>query len=192
LGAEQEREGMSVIERVPGQPGARLLHFPEDAVLLRREAKLVPEGMFGTPGLRALCQTIGVVMLSNRGAGLAATQVDTDPALRVIVIGENQNVWMALCNPVVVRLSGVQKGPEGCLSFGSVQEPMEAPGRLVVRYRDPDGRACEVECEGFRARAVWHETRHLDGSLLIDRMGTLQRTLFLKQVAKARKAKSPS
>lgn len=180
---------MSLIEHAAG---ARLLHFPEDARLLRREAQPVPDALFGTPELRAVCQTLGVVMLSNRGAGLAATQIDVEPCRRVITIGEDSNIWMALCNPRILRHWGTQTGPEGCLSFASVQEKLDAPAHLVVGYRDPDGREQEVECAGFRARAVWHETLHLDGHLLIDRMGTLQRRLFLKEVLKARKARAPS
>jgi peptide deformylase len=181
---------VSLIEEAPVR-GARLLHFPQDITLLRRVAESVPEEKFNTPELRSYCQLLGVTMLTNRGAGLAATQIDGEPCWRVVVIGE-ENVWMPLCNPEVVRHWGTQEGPEGCLSFASVREKMEAPAHLVVQYRDPSGLKQEVTCGGFRARAVWHETQHLDGKLIIDRMGTLQRRLFLKTVDRARRAASPS
>lgn len=177
----------TIVQHVPG----RLLHFPEDAPALRRVAVPVPDSEFGGDKLRDLTRVLGVTMLSNRGAGLAATQLDVEPCWRVIVIGEG-NVWIPLCNPEIIRRWGTQTGDEGCLSFASVGERLEALAHLVVKYRNPDGKAEEVDCDGFRARAVSHEVQHLDGYLLIDRMGTLQRKMFLDRVTKVRKQRAPS
>jgi peptide deformylase len=165
----------------------RLLHFPQDARLLRRRADPLPESAFGTDSLRIYASELGRLLVAHEGMGLAATQVDFDPAWRIVVIAQGSN-YSALCNPEIVSTRGESWATEGCLSFASVPEPLPAPAGLVVRYRSVDGKRREVECDINGARCVAHEVDHLNGKLIIDRMGELQRRIFLGKVYRRRRA----
>jgi len=52
--------------------------------------------------------------------------------------------------------------------------------RLRLRAFDAQGKPFERVVEGFLARAVQHETDHLDGVLFTDRLGPLKRQ-FLRR-----------
>jgi peptide deformylase len=166
----------------------RLLQFPQDAWLLRRRADPLPDSAFGTDTLKAFASELAETMLEHGGIGLAATQVDFNPAWRVIALQVSGNMTSTLCNPQIVSTRGESWASEGCLSFASVPEQMPAPGSLVVQFRSVDGKRHEVECDVNGARCVWHEVDHLNGKLMIDRMGELQRRIFMTKVRKARLA----
>jgi peptide deformylase len=126
-------------------------------------------------------------MMTAGGAGLASTQVREAPggeAWRILVLRTADNSWGALVNPVITLAQGTTVEPEGCLSFASVHEPLPAPEMIAVDFRDVHGKALQMALTDHHARAVWHEVKHLDGELIVDRMKPLQRKLFLKAVAK--------
>ncbi|MDH7570083.1 MAG: peptide deformylase, partial [Armatimonadota bacterium] len=75
----------------------------------------------------------------------------------------------ALINPKMVRSSGVQDGPEGCLSLPGIQGEVRRPMRVVVRGLNREGEEVRIEAEGLMARCFCHEMDHLDGILFIDR-----------------------
>lgn len=166
----------------------RLLRFPWDAALLRRRALPLPESAFATDMLRAFGKEMGEMVVSLQAAGLAATQLDLDPAWRIIALGLGNDAYSILCNPEIVSSRGESWSVEACLSFASVPEQMPAPGALVVRWRSVEGKVQETECQPNAARAVAHEIDHLNGKLIIDRMGELQRRIFLRKVEKRRRS----
>lgn len=99
------------------------------------------------------------------GAGLAAPQVGI---LRRFCVIEVDDKYVELINPVILKTSGKQREVEGCLScpndWGYVTRPMKVKFRAQDRY----GEFYEMEAEGLFARAVCHETDHLDGKLFVD------------------------
>lgn len=94
------------------------------------------------------------------GAGLAAPQVGVSRRVCVIDIGEGV---VELVNPQIIESSGEQGGMEGCLSVPGKRGYVVRPNYVKLRAFDRTGKLVEYEGEGLFARAVYHETDHLDG-----------------------------
>lgn len=102
---------------------------------------------------------------AEHGAGLAAPQIGISRRIVVIDVDEG---FFELVNPVILSQKGEQTGPEGCLSVKGKQGNVVRPDKVKIEYRDRFGRKHKLTAEGFFARAVCHETDHLDGKLYID------------------------
>jgi peptide deformylase len=177
---------------LPDSTPFRILTWPADAHLLRRKAREVRADEFDTEPLRNFARALAMTMMLRNGAGLASTQVKESPgggelwAIIVIRRTSQPDAFSVMCNPVVMHVASWETGHEGCLSFSSVQEELTAPDRMIVRAQRLDGTSSPALFDGIEARAVFHEVEHLHGRVLVDRMGTLQRKLFMKRVVKAR------
>ena len=77
---------------------------------------------------------------------------------------------VGLAAPEIIERSGSQTGREGCLSVPERQGVVTRPMKIRVRYQDRKGNYVETEAEGLEARAICHETDHLDGILYVDIM----------------------
>jgi peptide deformylase len=139
----------------------RIVHYGDP--VLRQKARAVPEV---TPEIRELIRDMIETMHAAPGVGLAAPQVGESLQVIVYDVGEGPG---ALINPKIIRKSGSQTGPEGCLSIPGLQGDVERPDRVVVRGLDADGNEVRVSGEGFLARCLCHEIDHLEGILFIDR-----------------------
>ena len=73
-----------------------------------------------------------------------------------------------MINPVIVKKKGHQEEAEGCLSIPGVSGITRRPMTVTVRYQDRTGEWYELEGEDLLARAICHETDHLDGKLFTD------------------------
>ena len=98
------------------------------------------------------------------GVGLAAPQIGILRRIAVIDVGDGP---VELVNPVIVDSSGEQGGMEGCLSFPGESGYVVRPNRVKVEAYDRHGDLYEYEGEGLFARAVFHETDHLDGKVYL-------------------------
>ena len=166
----------------------RVLRYPDDIALLRRRSVDVPDSAFGTSRLRGFGDALGETLIAQTlGAGLAATQVDVDPVLRVMAVNRGGDAYSVLYNPRVVSHAGEVEGPEGCLSFPGVNEQLTAPVELVVQYRDAEGAAKERRCVVHMARCVWRTVQYLDGKTVLDRMGAMKRRSFIKNLERWRR-----
>lgn len=96
------------------------------------------------------------------GVGLAAPQIGVLRRVCVIDVGEGP---VEMVNPVILESSGEQGGMEGCLSFPGESGYVVRPNRVKVEAYDRHGDLYEYEGEGLFARAVFHETDHLDGKV---------------------------
>ena len=101
-------------------------------------------------------------MNDAEGVGLAAPQVGVLRRVCVIDVGEGP---VEMVNPVILESSGEQGGMEGCLSFPGESGYVVRPNRVKVEAYDRHGDLYEYEGEGLFARAVFHETDHLDGKV---------------------------
>jgi peptide deformylase len=113
-----------------------------------------------------LLDDMAQTMYEAEGVGLAAPQVGILRRVVVIDIGEG---LIELINPEILEQSGVQRGPEGCLSCPGVSGYVDRPDRVVVRGQNRQGETVTYEAEGFLARAMCHEIDHLEGVLFIDK-----------------------
>ena len=140
-----------------------------------------------TPEILTLIQDMFETMEANHGVGLAAQQVGHALQLTVIDVtgitdrpstlelhGQPTDVSalmpLVLINPEVTPAGEIAKGGEGCLSFPEIYADIERPGIVDVKALNQKGQLLEFRCGGLLARAVQHETDHLNGLLFIDRM----------------------
>ena len=89
---------------------------------------------------------------------------------------------IVLVNPVLLESSGEQKEEEGCLSVPDIAEKVVRPARVRVRAADATGEVREIEGTGLLARALCHETDHLNGTLFVDRLRGLKRELTWRKI----------
>ena len=139
--------------------------------------------------VRQLVADMVETMVDANGAGLAAIQVGEPVRLFIVdghVAGGAEDAPpKVFINPEIVETSDeAQTGDEGCLSFPDIFVPVKRGMRAKVRARDLDGNVFEAEGEGLYARALQHETDHLNGRLLIDQVGPVKRELIKRKLRK--------
>lgn len=151
--------------------------------VLHNPARAVEE--FSTPELAQLIDDLFATMESAQGVGLAAPQVGSD--LRVFVYdltdsAGDRHVGHVL-NPVLEmdREVDPETEEEGCLSVPGAYEPLERPGSASVRGVDQHGNPLRLSGSGYLARALIHESQHLDGTLYWDHLSTELQADALKQ-----------
>ncbi len=129
-------------------------------------------------------------MYAANGVGLAAPQIGLSLRLSVIDItsGEDPKAKLVLANPVIVSMEGEQTQEEGCLSLPDFRAKTPRPERATARAQDIHGNEISVSGEGLLARALCHETDHLNGKLFIAHVGRLKRESILRRVRKMMKA----
>ena len=135
----------------------------EDEAFLRKVSRPVTEI---TPRILTLLDDMTETMREADGCGLAAVQVGI---LRRIVVIETEpgKVW-ELINPEIISRKGKQEGPEGCLSVPGESGIVRRPQTVTVRAQDRNGEFFELTGTDLLARAICHETDHLDGHLYTD------------------------
>ncbi|MGN6781669.1 MAG: peptide deformylase [Marmoricola sp.] len=117
--------------------------------------------------LRTLVADLTDTMMDAPGAGLAAPQLGV--GLRVFtwhVDGEPGS----LVNPTLRLSEDIPDGPEGCLSIPGNTIACRRAAHVVAHGVDMYGEPKLVEGSQLLARALQHETDHLDGILFIDRL----------------------
>ncbi len=110
--------------------------------------------------LAVLLDDMAETMYDAEGVGLAAPQVGILKRAVVIDCGDG---LVELINPEILETSGEQGGYEGCLSFPGESGYVVRPNHVRVRAMNRFGEECEYEREGLFARAILHETDHLNG-----------------------------
>ena len=119
-----------------------------------------------TPRILTLLDDMVETMRRADGCGLAAVQVGV--LRRVVVIEVEEGTVYEMVNPVIIARSGKQQGAEGCLSVPKKYGEVRRPAKVTVRYTDREGKEQTLTGEGLLARAICHETDHLDGKLFTD------------------------
>ena len=129
--------------------------------------------------LRTLVADLTETMLDSPGAGLAAPQIGV--SLRVFVWDVDDELGH-LVNPTLDLSDELQDGEEGCLSFPDLRYPTQRAMRVVAKGFSMYGDPVTVEGSEFLARAIQHETDHLDGIVFIDRLSAADRKLAMKEI----------
>ena len=117
--------------------------------------------------LAVLLDDMAETMYSAEGVGLAAPQVGI---LRRIVVMDCGDGLLELVNPQIVKTSGEQIKPEGCLSVPDRSGYVKRPAEVTVKAQDRNGNWCMYKGTEMKAVCFCHEIDHLDGILYIDKL----------------------
>ncbi len=158
-----------------------ILHYPDPRL---REKALPVERV--TPAIEKLIDDMAETMYAAPGVGLAATQIGENHRIFLIDIAaeDEPSKLIVFINPEIIKKEGEHCGPEGCLSFPTITEDIKRAAKVTVRAIDKKGVPFEIEAEGLLAVAVQHESDHLDGVLMIDRMGMLKKRIVQRKMQK--------
>lgn len=129
--------------------------------------------------LRRLIEDLTDTMLEAPGAGLAAPQIGVGlRAFTWYVDGEVGH----LINPRLDLSEEIQDGPEGCLSIPGLSIDCRRALSVVAHGFNMYGDPVTIEGSELLARAIQHETDHLDGVLFIDRLDPEARKAAMKAI----------
>ncbi len=132
--------------------------------------------------LSRLVKDLTDTMLDAPGAGLAAPQIGV--GLRVFTWYVDGQLGH-LVNPSLELSSDEQDGVEGCLSIPGVHYDTKRALRVVAEGFDEHGEPITIAGSEVLARAIQHETDHLDGILFIDRLDPAARRQAMKAIREA-------
>ena len=148
--------------------------FP-DPVLLMKAADVTEFG----PDLEKLADDMFETMYTAPGVGLAAPQIGVSKRFFVADAGDGPFV---MANPEIVEASGKWKFEEGCLSVPGKYWTIKRADYVRARGYDLNGDPVEFEGDELMGRVLQHETDHLTGVLLLDRLGGRLRSQALKEL----------
>lgn len=159
-----------------------ILRFPDSRLRqTSAEVKAIDDDV------RRLVAEMTDAMYAANGAGLAAIQVGSP--LRIFIVdggvagGAEQDPPKVFVNPKILEISDeAQTGDEGCLSFPGIFVAVKRGMRARVSAMDLEGNTFEIEGEALFARALQHETDHLNGRLLIDQVGPVKREIIKRKL----------
>lgn len=146
----------------------QILPYPHPA--LRWKSKPIQEI---NDGLRKVVAEMFELMYAAKGIGLAANQVGLPYRLFILNLSgdpEEKDEEIVFINPEILKRKGTTEGEEGCLSFPGMYGQVKRAAKIDVEAFDLDGQCFEYSLDDLAARAVQHESDHLDGVLFIDRM----------------------
>jgi len=129
--------------------------------------------------LRRLVSDLTDTMLEAPGAGLAAPQIGV--GLRVFTWYVEGEVGH-LVNPVLDLSDETQDGDEGCLSIPGLSIDCRRALSVVATGFDMYGEPVTIEGSELLARAIQHETDHLDGIIFLDRLTPELRKQAMKEI----------
>ncbi len=136
--------------------------------------------------LKNLIDNMIETMYAAPGVGLAANQVGISKQLVVIDASarDEDGSLIVLINPVILCSEGTEDSEEGCLSLPEYTTVIKRALKVKVEGLDRDGGPVVIESDGFLAKVLQHEIDHLNGMLLIDRIGRIKREFFNKRYAR--------
>jgi len=144
----------------------QIVHYPDSS--LRRKAEPIAEV---TDEVRAVAAKMLALMREHRGVGLAGPQVGLPWRLFVANPTGHADDDRVYINPVLREPTRyTDRAEEGCLSIPDVRGPITRPVGITIEAIDERGEPFTDTSEDLPARIWQHETDHLDGVLILDRM----------------------
>lgn len=164
--------------------------------VLRQKATPVSEI---TDHIRQLVADMLESMYASKGVGLAAEQIGSTERVCVIDVPRDAEkedcregnaavpMPLVLINPEITASEGKQRNDEGCLSFPDISAPITRADKVTVTFMDLSGARQTVTARGLLSRAIQHETDHLNGVLLVDKMSPMQKLSVAGQLKRLQK-----
>ncbi len=132
-------------------------------------------------------------LYASDGLGLAAPQVGDLRAFFIYDLSPSEEVAqkekgpVVLINPEIIEMEGSKVEDEGCLSIPGYFEKVKRAYRIQVKGLDREGKELRIEREGLCARLIQHEIDHLNGVLMLSRISSLKRGMFIRKFKKQKR-----
>jgi peptide deformylase len=153
-------------------PPETIIHYPDP----RLKKVSLPVERFDE-SLEAVALRMLELMRTAKGVGLAAPQVGINRRMFVMNATGEPGDDRIIVNPELSELDGSESSEEGCLSLPELRVQIDRAIYARLRGFDVHGEPIDVSAEGYIARIWQHEFDHLNGIMLIERMGMVNRAL---------------
>lgn len=143
-----------------------IIYYP-NPVLLKKCNPIVE---FGAQ-LKEIAKKMIFLMNKHKGVGLAAPQVGLSIQLFVVSkLASNTEEDLIIVNPKLNNLKNFTLSKEGCLSMPQVQGEIKRANSCILTAQDVNGKEIELQGEDLISFIFQHETDHLNGISILDRM----------------------
>ena len=128
--------------------------------------------------IETLAQDLLETMYDAPGRGLAAPQVGV--LKRIFVMDatwkDGKPDPQVFINPVIEEVSDARvSSAEGCLSIPGILSEISRPARVQLSWMSLTGGEFRQVFDGFAATCIQHETDHLNGRVVVDRLSAAAR-----------------
>jgi peptide deformylase len=131
-------------------------------------------------------------MIENQGIGLAAPQVGVLKRIIAVHLIQERTTEektakspQVFINPKILRKSKETViEEEGCLSFPGLFLKIKRAREIEIESLNEKGEIFHLKAVGLPARVLQHEIDHLNGILIIDRVGFWQKLKINRQLKK--------
>lgn len=120
--------------------------------------------------LQELIDDMFETMYESDGVGLAAPQVGILKRLFVLDCTDDKSNPLVFINPEILETEGEQIGSEGCLSYPGMCGIVTRPNYVKAKALNRNFEEFIIEGEGLLARAIMHETDHLNGEMYTEKV----------------------
>ena len=134
-----------------------------------------------TGEIQQLIDTMIETMHAAEGVGLAANQINSHWDILVASPDGERGKELVLINPSILKRSGRERSPEGCLSVPGVSSEVTRAARVTAAGLSRKGEPVTLKAQGLLAKILQHEVDHLEGHLFIERVGLFRRRRLLKK-----------
>ncbi len=156
----------------------QIIHYPDPR--LRKTS--TPVTAFDDR-LKALVVRMFELMRENKGVGLAAPQVGVNIRLFIANPTGEPTDDRVYVNPMLSEPdTDEEEGDEGCLSLPEISGKIMRTKSMRIDAQDLEGKPFTDTQTGYLARIWQHEFDHLNGTMIIDRMGALAKLGAKKQL----------
>ncbi len=165
-----------------------ILKYPDTLLLEKSESVSRIDGLLQTR-IDQMLETL----YASQGLGLAAPQVGCLQSFFIYDLSPQEDEAnhgpdpIVILNPEIVEEEGEEVAEEGCLSIPGYFEKIRRAYRIQLKGLDREGKEIRIEGEGLAARIFQHEIDHLNGVLMINRLSSLKRNIFLRKFKKKKK-----
>ncbi|MDH6353829.1 peptide deformylase [Dysgonomonas sp. PH5-45] len=138
------------------------------------------------PGLQDLINNMFETMYNADGVGLAAPQIGLSIRLFVIdlePLSEDEPKYKdfkkVFINAQILERTGeIVSATEGCLSLPGINETVQRPAKIKIKYLDENFVEHIEEYTDFFAVCIQHEYDHIDGLMFIDKVSGIRKQLI--------------
>ena len=129
-------------------------------------------------------------MYEAEGIGLAANQIGLNMNIFIIDVThteEAENPHVFINSEMISKYGDEGVYQEGCLSLPGISLDVLRPEKVTLKYQTPDEEWHEDEFDGLLSRAIQHETDHLNGIYIIDRVSEIEKIQYQTELKELEK-----